>query len=61
MNKKIGRPTKRDTSKSEKLNIRLTKEDKQLIQDCADRMNISKSDVIVKAIELLNQTQQQTL
>lgn len=56
MNKKIGRPTKRDTSKSEKLNIRLTKEDKQLIQDCADRMNISKSDVIVKAIELLNQT-----
>lgn len=56
MNKKIGRPTKRDTSKSEKLNIRLTKQDKQLIQDCADRMNISKSDVIVKAIELLNQT-----
>ena len=56
MNKKIGRPTKRDTSKSEKLNIRLTKEDKQLIQDCADRMNISKSDVIVKAIELLNKT-----
>lgn len=56
MNKKIGRPTKRYTSKSEKLNIRLTKEDKQLIQDCADRMNISKSDVIVKAIELLNKT-----
>lgn len=56
MNKKIGRPTKRDTSKSEKLNIRLTKQDKQLIQDCADRMNISKSDDIVKAIELLNQT-----
>lgn len=56
MNKKIGRPTKLDTSKSEKLNIRLTKQDKQLIQDCADRMNISKSDVIVKAIELLNQT-----
>lgn len=56
MNKKMGRPTKRDTNKSEKLNIRLTKEDKQLIQDCADRMNISKSDVIVKAIELLNKT-----
>ena len=52
----MGRPTKRDTNKSEKLNIRLTKEDKQLIQDCADRMNISKSDVIVKAIELLNKT-----
>ena len=52
----MGRPIKRDTNKTEKLNIRLTKEDKKLIQDCADKMNISKSDVIVKAIELLKKT-----
>ena len=56
MNKKMGRPIKRDTNKTEKLNIRLTKEDKKLIQDCADKMNISKSDVIVKAIELFKKT-----
>ncbi len=56
MSKKMGRPTKQDTNKSEKLNIRLTKEDKQLIQYCADKLNLSKSDVIVKAIELLKKT-----
>ena len=56
MSEKIRIPLKQDTNKTEKLNIRLTKEDKKLIQDCADKFNLSKSDVIVKAVEILNKT-----
>lgn len=55
MSPRTGRPPLQDISRKEKLNIRLTPEEKSDIQFCADALNISRTDVIMKGIKLVKE------
>lgn len=46
-----GRPT--TNKKTERLEIRLAPDELALIQECADKLEISKTDVINKGIKLV--------
>lgn len=50
---KMGRPLIEDEPKDIKLNLRLTKSQAQRIQQCADIMNCSRVNVIMRGIELI--------
>lgn len=50
--KKIGRPT--TNPRTESMSLRLSKKEKELITEVANKMNISRVDVIVKGVELLD-------
>lgn len=47
-----GRPPK-DNSRRCTLNLRLTDNEKQRIQNCADRLNLSRTDTILKGIDMV--------
>lgn len=51
MSPRTGRPT--STKKTERLEIRLTPEEAQDLQECADRLNVSKTEVINKGVQLV--------
>lgn len=51
MSPRTGRPT--SNKKTERLEIRLTPEEAQDLQECADRLNLSKTAVINKGIQLI--------
>lgn len=50
---KMGRPTKQEQPRSEKLNIRLTAEEKNTINKCAELLNIPRTDAIMLGIKKL--------
>ena len=50
MSPRTGRPT--SNKKTERLEIRLTPEEAQDLQECADRLNVSKTEVINKGVQL---------
>lgn len=47
-----GRPPKDDSRKCS-LNLRLTKEEKERIQNCADRLSLTRTDTIMKGIDMV--------
>lgn len=47
-----GRP-KKDNSRNCSLNLRLTDGEKQKIQDCAEILNLSRTDTIMKGIDMV--------
>lgn len=51
MSPRPGRPTK--DPKKIRLEIRLTQSQSDLLQNCADELNITRTDVINKGIELV--------
>nr|DAQ34165.1 MAG TPA: hypothetical protein [Caudoviricetes sp.] len=51
MSPRTGRPT--SNKKTERLEIRLTPEEAQDLQECADRLNVSKTEVINKGVQLV--------
>lgn len=51
MSPRTGRPT--TNKKTERLEIRLTKQEAQDLQDCAETLNMSKTEVINKGIQLV--------
>lgn len=53
MSPRTGRPPLQDVSRTEKLNIRLTKTEKQDIEDCAEQLKLSRTDTIMKGIGLI--------
>ncbi len=53
MSKKMGRPPLQETSRNERMNIKLTKQEKEDIQYCADKLNVARTDAIMKGISLL--------
>lgn len=55
--KKIGRPPK-ENPRNVNLNIRLTKEEAQLIKDCAEDLKKSRTDVIVEGVRLVKESYQ---
>ena len=53
MSPRTGRPPINSESRKEKLNIRLTKEEKERIDKCAETLEISRTDTIMKGIGLV--------
>lgn len=52
MSPRTGRPPKENPRKIN-LNIRLTEQEAKDIQDCANSLGISRTDTIIKGIELV--------
>lgn len=55
MSPRTGRPPIQETSRSEKLNIRLTKQEKDEIEYCSEKLNLSRTDTIMKGIGLVKE------
>lgn len=53
MSPRTGRPPINGESRKEKLNIRLTKEEKDRIDKCAEKLGISRTDTIMRGISLV--------
>ena len=52
MSPRTGRPPK-ENPRNVNLNIRITNDEAKRIQDCADKMNMTRTDVIMKGISLV--------
>lgn len=50
---RAGRPPLQEVSRNEKLNIRLTKQEKEEINDCSEKLGMSRTDTIMKGIGLV--------
>lgn len=55
MSPRTGRPPLQEESRKEKLNIRLTKKEKEEIEYCSNHLGLSRTDTIMKGIGLLKQ------
>ena len=55
MSPRTGRPPIQETSRSEKLNIRLTKQEKEEIEYCSEKLNLSRTDTIMRGIGLVKE------
>lgn len=55
MSPKMGRPPK-EVTKSVNLGLRLTKETADKLQRCAESLGISRTEVIEKGIDLVDET-----
>lgn len=53
MSPRTGRPPKGIESRTEKLNIRVSTQEANKIQTCADKLEISRTDAIMRGINLL--------
>lgn len=51
MSPRTGRPT--SNKKTERLEIRLAPDELSLMQECADRLGVSKTDVINKGVKMV--------
>lgn len=51
MSPRTGRPT--DNPKTERLEIRLTKDEARLLSECAEKLHISKTQVINMGVQLV--------
>lgn len=52
MSPRTGRPPK-ENPRNVNLNIRITKEESQRIQNCADKLNMTRTDTIMKGIGMV--------
>ncbi len=55
MSPRTGRPPKGEESRTEKINLRISKSEVQKIQDCAKRLGVSRTDAIMRGIDLLKE------
>lgn len=56
MSPRTGRPTKESAKKSVSLQLRITQEKAQELQECADRLSVSRTEVIEQGISLVLET-----
>lgn len=54
MSPRTGRPPK-DNPRNVNLNIRVTKEEAQLIQDCANALGTTRTEVIIKGVKMVKE------
>lgn len=52
MKAKIGRP-KSDNARNKNLSLRLRKEELDLIQECSERLNLTRTDTIMESVKRL--------
>ncbi len=50
---RTGRPPKGEQSRTGKLTIRVSNQETQKIKECADRLNLTRTDAIMAGIDLL--------
>ena len=55
MSPRTGRPIKGTSKRDKSLQLRLSGEELSLLDECARRLNISRTDVISKGIQLVNE------
>ncbi len=55
MSPRTGRPIKGTSKRDKSLQLRLSGEELSLLDECARRLNISRTDVISKGIRLVNE------
>lgn len=48
---RLGRPT--DNKKTERFEVRLTPEEMKKVQECAEKMGITKTEVVKRGIQLV--------
>lgn len=53
MSPRTGRPPLQEVSRTEKLNIRLTRQEKEEIEYCSEKLNLSRTDAIMRGIGLV--------
>ena len=53
MSPRTDRPPKAETSRNKSLNLRLTEEEANDIQYCAEKLEISRTDAIMKGIRMI--------
>lgn len=53
MSPRTGRPPKGEEKRTQKITIRISPQEAQKIQDCADKMKATRTDAIVAGIDLL--------
>ena len=53
MSPRTGRPPKGSQSRTGKITIRVSEQEAQKIQDCADKMQSTRTDAIMAGIDLL--------
>ena len=53
MSPRTGRPTKNGVKRDKDINIRLTSDELERIQKCADKLNKSRTDTIMHGISLI--------
>jgi len=53
MSPRTGRPPKGEQSRTQKITIRISEQEAQKIQDCADKMKSTRTDAIMAGIDLL--------
>ena len=56
MTKKMGRPLKGLSKRDKRLTIRLTEEEFKFIDDVTKKIRLSKTETVLKAVELLDKT-----
>ena len=52
--KKMGRPIKGKEPKTESLQLRITKTTAEQLQECAERLEVSRTEVVEKGIDLVS-------
>lgn len=53
MSPRTGRPPKGEQSRTGKITIRVSDQEVQKIQECADRLKVTRTDAIMTGIDLL--------
>lgn len=53
MSPRTGRPPLQEVSRTEKLNIRLTIQEKEEIEYCSEKLSLSRTDTIMRGIGLV--------
>lgn len=53
MSTRTGRPPKGEQKRAQKITIRISEQEAQKIQECADRMKSTRTDAIIAGIDLL--------
>jgi len=52
MSPRTGRPPK-ENPRNVNLNIRITKDEAEMIRDCANKLEITRTDVIIKGVKMV--------
>ncbi len=53
MSPRTGRPIKGSSKRDKSLQLRMSEEELQLLDDCAKRLNMTRTDVVNKGIKLV--------
>lgn len=54
--KKMGRPLSGEQPRNINLGLRISQQESELIQECADKLQTSRIDVIIRGVKLLKES-----